>query len=243
MPEIFTLGNIITFILGILSGILIAVFIYLSKLKKNINAIITNNNELSIDNNDTTLDNTIKYYNRALKKKKLLGIFPLKNNQDTSKLNQEYLNFESNECLKITDLIKHLFVSAAKKKYPNSDRPILELSINEIHDNAKNTLNKLNGIIKIKSISYIRNLKVKEIIYIYNIYKISKGILNKKGISISIMLFKSVMVLINIFGFAYWIKRASRAFAISSIGDLVITSIFEFTYLEALSIYNINKPN
>lgn len=240
MPEIFTFGNIITLILGVLSGILIAVFIYLSKIKKSINQIIKNNNDDSELEIDDSLNNVINYYNKGIKKKYILGIIPLKNKHDTSELNQKYLNFESNEVLKITDLLKYLFLEAAKKSYPNSNNPLLELSINEIYTKTLDILNKLNEIINIKSISYIKTMKIKEIIYLYNIYKLYKGLIQKKGISISIMFIKVGLLFINIFGIAYWIKRTSRALAISSIGDLIITSVFEFTYIEALDIYN--KP-
>lgn len=235
MHDLFTFANILSLIIGLISGALIFTFIYLNKVKGTINNIITKGNKKI--KHSPELKRTIKYYKSVLKKKKILGIIPLKNKRDIKTLNEEILKIETNSPQKLTDLVFYLVKENARLAHPTSNMPLLEVTIENAYFNVMDIIIKVNRILDIKYISYLKKLKAKEVIYLYNLYRKTKDLLEKKVISIPVIIFKLIMVIVNIFGIAYWVKRASRALMISSTGDLIITSLLEIVDLETKSIY------
>ncbi len=135
----------------------------------------------------------------------------------------------SNNMSLMQDLTKELIYEIAKYYYPNSKNPQLEISFIEAIDMNERILQRLKQILDFKVISFLKNVRISQIVYILEtkkqiesnkIYQFSKKFHVDKVISYGI-------AALNIANPAYWIRR------------FIFTSTLETT-LRSIAVMTIN---
>lgn len=209
-----TISNIISILFGCLTGFSIFITILF---KKKYSKILTPTKELvnTLENENTPLVQEI------IKKHYI-----------------SYIKSNKKEKKNILDITKNMAEDISKLFNPNSEKPLLELSIKELLTFFDHYVNKIESIIYSLGIDGIEDLKINTIINVVILGKKVYNVSSAKIVKVLIKCFNFIFMIKNIIYIPYWIKKGTSKTINKSFTNLLIYSYFEFLGIELTYIYH-----
>lgn len=209
-----TISNIISILFGCLTGFSIFITILF---KKKYSKILTPTKELvnTLENENTPLVHEI------IKKHYI-----------------SYIKSNKKEKKNILDITKNMAEDISKLFNPNSEKPLLELSIKELLTFFDHYVNKIESIIYSLGIDGIEDLKINTIINVVILGKKVYNVSSAKIVKVLIKCFNFIFMIKNIIYIPYWIKKGTSKTINKSFTNLLIYSYFEFLGTELTYIYH-----
>lgn len=209
-----TISNIISILFGCLTGFSIFITILF---KKKYSKILTPTKELvnTFENENTPLVQEI------IKKHYI-----------------SYIKSNKKEKKNILDITKNMAEDISKLFNPNSEKPLLELSIKELLTFFDHYVNKIESIIYSLGIDGIEDLKINTIINVVILGKKVYNVSSAKIVKVLIKCFNFIFMIKNIIYIPYWIKKGTSKTINKSFTNLLIYSYFEFLGIELTYIYH-----
>lgn len=209
-----TISNIISILFGCLTGFSIFITILF---KKKYSKILTPTKELV-----NTLENeNIPLVQEIIKKHYI-----------------SYIKSNKKEKKNILDITKNMAEDISKLFNPNSEKPLLELSIKELLTFFDHYVNKIESIIYSLGIDGIEDLKINTIINVVILGKKVYNVSSAKIVKVLIKCFNFIFMIKNIIYIPYWIKKGTSKTINKSFTNLLIYSYFEFLGIELTYIYH-----
>ena len=197
-----TISNIISILFGCLTGFSIFITILF---KKKYSKILTPTKELvnTLENENTPLVQEI------IKKHYI-----------------SYIKSNKKEKKNILDITKNMAEDISKLFNPNSEKPLLELSIKELLTFFDHYVNKIESIIYSLGIDGIEDLKINTIINVVILGKKVYNVSSAKIVKVLIKCFNFIFMIKNIIYIPYWIKKGTSKTINKSFTNLLIYSYF-----------------
>lgn len=232
----FTFATVFALLIGIYFGIFITFLIYVNSIFKTINKEISSTKKkINDDKNSNKLiiieekvqkrikeaQETFKYKTKHNKIKGMDLLFPYSN----GKINKNTITY-------------NLVNSIAIEFNPKSTNPLSEITIEETLDFIKSITFKIEQLLSLPSVHFLKKLKINTIINIINVVEyIEKNkifkIYNSNKKYINILLF-----ILKILNPVTWIKKLAIQPVIKLLSGKIISSLIEFIGLEAFELYS-----
>ncbi len=230
----FTFATVFALLIGIYFGIFITFLIYVNSIFKTINKEISlTKKRINKDSNDLTIveekvhkkikeaQETFKYKTKHSKIKGMDLLFPYSN----GKINKNTITY-------------NLINSIAIEFNPKSTNPLSEITIEEAIDFIKSITLKIEQLLSLPSVHFLKKLKINTIINIINVVEyIEKNkiikIYNSSKKYINFLLF-----ILKILNPVTWIKKLAIQPVIKLLSGKIISSLIEFIGLEAFELYS-----
>lgn len=230
----FTFATVFALLIGIYFGIFITFLIYVNSIFKTINKEISlTKKRINKDSNNLTIveekvqkkikeaQETFKYKTKHSKIKGMDLLFPYSN----GKINKNTITY-------------NLVNSIAIEFNPKSTNPLSEITIEESLDFIKSITLKIEQLLSLPSVHFLKKLKINTIINIINVVEyIEKNkiikIYNSNKKYINFLLF-----ILKILNPVTWIKKLAIQPVIKLLSGKIISSLIEFIGLEAFELYS-----
>lgn len=244
----FGLKEIFILLFGIFIGIVLGTFYFIKRKRKLILSHINKQYQFVPNEEKEIIESKInKIYSyhqksRKTKIKLLFGLITIKKKVNQKELLLEKLNFDKDDNLplSITNEIWWLINEVAKIYYPNSDKPIFELSIDEILLLTREICSLLYNILNDLGIPNLEKIKINQLNDLIKVTgKVSK-IYNIRGIKFTVKVFNAAIKIQSVITPIYWIKKGTNVLTISSLSQFIIKSMFELIAKETANIYSKN---
>lgn len=211
---LFTLSNIVSILLGCLTGFSIFITILF---KKKYSKILSPTKKLI-----STLESENSILIQEIIKKHYMS----------------YLKSKKDEKKDILEITKDMANDISRIFNPDSEKPLLELSIKDLLTFFDHYVNKLETTIYSLGIDGIEDLKINTIVNIVILSKKVYNISSAKLVKILIKCFNFIFMIKNIIYIPYWIKKGTSRTINKSFTNLLIYSYFEFVGTELTYIYH-----
>ena len=218
----FNIGSFIIFISGVIFGLLIFGLLYLYFTLRTLK-----DKKYYVE---SELENTIK-------EEEIKEII--------SSYQEKYLNQRKNDNKEVTsrvvkEALYGVIIDIASKYFPDSKRPLLELSIDELIMLMRYITNRVDNLLGYRGIKILRKIKLSTIM---NIVDASLKVNNTKVVQTTKKykvgkIVKSSIGVLNILNPFYWIKKATTKLVTKSIYKKIILIIISIVGEETYKIYS-----
>lgn len=209
-----TLSNIISILLGCLSGISVFITILFKR----------------------------KYAKILKPTKELVKDIDIEKQKEYKKIIQKhYMNYIKSIKQKDTTILKTTYSMAkeiAEISKDKKENALYDITIDDILSLTNRYANKIEETIYLIGIDGIEDLKINTIINMSTLGKKVYDIYTAKIVKILIKAFNYIFMLKNILYIPYWIKKGTSKTINKSFTNLLIYSYFEFIGTELIYIYN-----
>lgn len=209
-----TLSNIISILLGCLSGISVFITILFKR----------------------------KYAKILKPTKELVKDIDIEKQKEYKKIIQKhYMNYIKSIKQKDTTILKATYSMAkeiAETSKDKKENALYDITIDDILSLTDRYANKIEETIYLIGIDGIEDLKINTIINMSTLGKKVYDIYTAKIVKILIKAFNYIFMLKNILYIPYWIKKGTSKTINKSFTNLLIYSYFEFIGTELIYIYN-----
>lgn len=209
-----TLSNIISILLGCLSGISVFITILFKR----------------------------KYAKILKPTKELVKDIDIEKQKEYKKIIQKhYMNYIKSIKQKDTTILKATYSMAkeiAEISKDKKENALYDITIDDILSLTNRYANKIEETIYLIGIDGIEDLKINTIINMSTLGKKVYDIYTAKIVKILIKAFNYIFMLKNILYIPYWIKKGTSKTINKSFTNLLIYSYFEFIGTELIYIYN-----
>lgn len=250
------LSNILTLLVGILLGVVFGASIIFYKKAKNFNKAI--DQRLIYNKSEVTEDYSkalTKYHIKARKNQVKLfgGAITLKKKVDydllLNELKEEFnithinVDFFDKPYLSLYEELNLLVLSIAKYYYPNSNKPLFELTCNELFQMFRLIIDLVEDFIKSIGIKDLEYISIKEYKTLVTLGLKIKSTYDIKAVKTSIRVLNVIIRLQGLINPIYWINKGSKAVMITSFNQFIISYIFDIVAKTVSSVYENTKTS
>ena len=243
----FTFTDILLLCFGVFIGVVWGAFIFIKRKRnfvlKHINQGFTNIDKEQQKEINKKINDVYNYHLAARRTnvKLLFGIINIKKKVDYCGLAEKRLGVKDCDSLfTLTDELIWLVEEVAKIYYPDSKKPIFELTIEELFILVREIIYLLSNVIYDIGIPNLEKLKVSTIKDLVLIGGKVMKVYNLRSVRITIGFVNAAFKLQSIVTPIYWIKKGTNDLSITSLSQFLIKCMFEIVGKETANIYSKN---